>query len=73
MNVYTMVVVIVAFATIAQIAKTWLGSRAMRAGDETALRDLRTQVAALSGRVATLERIAADPKEKLAQEIDALR
>jgi hypothetical protein len=73
MNVYTMVVLIVAFAAIAQIAKLWIEKRGRRPDDETALRDLRAQVASLSGRVATLERIASDPKEKLAQEIDALR
>lgn len=73
MNVYTMVVLIVATAMIAQLAKLWITKRGRRPEDEVALRDLRAQVAALAGRVATLERIASDPKEKLAQEIDALR
>jgi hypothetical protein len=73
MNVYAMVVAIVAMVVGSRLAMAWIGSRQSDGGSKQELEALRLEVSTLSKRVATLERIAADPERALAQEIDALR
>jgi Tfp pilus assembly protein PilN len=77
MNPFEMVVIIVAIATLGSIfkAKYGLGGRKSRRTAEAASSEnaqLRSEIAQLKDRIATLERLAIDRRQRLADEIDAL-
>ena len=71
MDVFTMVVALVAISTVGGLVSRWLkvtqGSNKAQ-GDEA----LRQEIASLRERVATLERIATDPATDLKRQIQAL-
>jgi len=72
MNVYTMVVLIVAFAMMGSVLKAYYSNRQPRTDDAEAER-LRAEVKRLHERLAVLERIATDRENSLEREIEQLR
>lgn len=76
MDVFTMVVAIVAISTVAGLVSRWLkvAERAQAQSREGSANEqqLRQEVAALRERVATLEQIVTDPGFELKRQIAAL-
>ena len=76
MDVFTMVVAIVAISTVAGLVSRWLKvSERMQAHSREGSaneQQLRQEVAALRERVATLEQIVTDPAFELKRQISAL-
>ena len=75
MNPFEMVVLIVAIVVIGRVFSDRYRGRHRRGGDaaeaaETAR--LRSEIQQLKDRIATLERLAVDKRQRLADEIDAL-
>ena len=70
MDVFTMVVLIVAMALAASVAEKYLRLRRTTADDHAG--SSRTEVADLRARVATLEAIITDPQRQLKDEIARL-
>jgi hypothetical protein len=69
MDVFTMVVVIVALSIGGGVANNYLKTRRSGGGE---LKGLRDEIDALKARVATLEAIVTDPKRSLRVAIDEL-
>ena len=76
MDVFTMVVAIVAMTTVGSIVGRWLKVRQLELtqGQNNLASDgsVQRELAALRERVATLERIATDPAVDLKRQIQAL-
>lgn len=77
MNPFEMVVIIVAIATLGSIFKARYGlggkkSRRYAEATQAENAQLRAEMAQLKDRIATLERLAVDRRQRLADEIDAL-
>lgn len=76
MNPFEMVVLIVAIVTLGRILSIKYGAGRRRHGgaaEAAAENDrMRTEIAQLKERIATLERLAVDRRQRLADEIDAL-
>ncbi len=73
MDVFTMVVAIVAISTVAGLVSRWLKvAEKSRMQQGPANDQLRHEVAALRERVATLEQIVTDPGFELKRQIAAL-
>lgn len=73
MDVFTMVVAIVAISTVAGLVSRWLKvAERMQAQQGPAHAQLQQEVAALRERVATLEQIVTDPGFELKRQIAAL-
>jgi len=73
MDVFTMVVAIVAISTVAGLVSRWLKvAERMQSQQGPANDQLRQEVAALRERVATLEQIVTDPGFELKRQIQAL-
>ncbi|MFM7120361.1 MAG: hypothetical protein ACKOZX_08980 [Gammaproteobacteria bacterium] len=70
MDVFTMVVLIVAMALAASVAEKYL--RLRRTAVQDGAEDLRGQLADLRARVATLEAIVTDPQRQLKEDIARL-
>lgn len=74
MNPFEMVVIIVALVTLGSVLKAGVGKKRQAHGDAAIQENaqLRTEMAQLKDRIATLERLAVDRRQRLADEIDAL-
>ena len=73
MIVYEMVVAIVLISVFGGIVRQYLKQRGAARPDADLENDrLKSEVAGLKDRIATLERIATDKPRRLAEEIDAL-
>ena len=76
MDVFTMVVAIVAISTVAGLVSRWLKvSERMQSQSQLGSaneQQLRQEIAALRERVATLEQIVTDPGFELKRQIQAL-
>lgn len=73
MDVFTMVVALVAISTVAGLVTRWLKfAERTQAQQGPANEQLRQEVAALRERVATLEQIVTDPGFELKRQIAAL-
>lgn len=76
MDVFTMVVALVAIGTVGKLIGRWLngGGQSLAARQQGAATEqaLRQEIAALRDRVATLERIVTDPAYDLKRQIQAL-
>lgn len=73
---FLMVVAIVAIAVGAGVVNNWLKLKSTQGTDADLLKGLdalRSDVARLSDRVATLEKITTDSDQRLSREIDQLR
>jgi len=71
MDVFTMVVVIVAISVTAGVANNYLKVRRLHP-EGSASDDLRAELAALRERVKVLEQIVTDPKHQLRAELERL-
>ncbi len=74
MDIYTMVVVIVAVTMVAGVMNHWIKSKHKKA-DPAEMDDIHkrlNRLEKLEGRVMVLEKIVTDKKTKLADEIDNL-
>jgi len=74
MNPFEMVVIIVAIVVIGRVVGDRYRNRAARgpAADAGDGARLRAEIQQLKDRIATLERLAVDKRQRLADEIDAL-
>lgn len=73
MQVFEMVVLIVAISVFGRIALQYMKQRDSQRPDAEIENDrLKNEVAGLKDRIATLERLATDKRRLLADEIDAL-